>query len=1234
MLHSLVLVVLAVVGCADGTRDRTPDYPDVGPRVDAGMRDSGNRDAGGMTDASEDAPGTDAGRPVDAGPPDSGPPDAGPPCAPGRIMCGGMCVLSTDVRNCGMCGNDCTMLPGVDPTRVRCFGGDCQVLGACTAGFGDCDADATTGCETSLTTDTHCGNCVVACGGGTPFCSADTMGVYRCGTGCSGSTPDRCSSGCTDLRDDPMNCGTCDRVCTTSMPFAAPTCVAGVCGVTCAPGYHDCSGTCVSATDPATCGTRCTPCPVPMGGMATCTGGACGITCDPGLTACSGECVDIMTSRPHCGGCGRVCMGACVGGLCDTGVRITLESGGGQTAYIDQLLPLPVIFRVHDVTMTPVPGASVTLTAPPGAVITPTSGITDSMGRIAATVRLGRAATMYRFSATTPMGLMPATADATATNPPSGTLFPIANAAHTAGSTGTPGPATAAQMGAVRGLAVAADGTVYVADYTYHVVRAISPVGEMTILAGRSGSLGSTGDGGPAAMALLRNPSGLALDATARLLYIADTGNNRIRVVDLASGNINAFAGGGTAAAPTYGDGGSATAANLLSPGHVRIGPDGAVYISDVGHNRIRRVDRGTGIISLYIEGGATLCTGQRVQLSGCQSEPRSCDIVWDSGGRAFVSGYWCGSDVGTTTYGIARRATDGTLTYVAGQAGGVTSDGSAARASLINGAGSLALDPGGNLYVVEYSSHRIRKIDGVTGAMTTVVGTGTAGYGMDHVPAAGQPLNTPWDIAFDSSRNLHLTEVTNATVRTIWDLGVTTAGMSSLAVFSGAMQTALVDAQVSTAFAVRLTDGAGMPLVGFPIQFAPIDEGAGVVASTANTTLAGVAATFGRPGLLPASYRVEARFDDLHGMPVMGSPVTFTVMATAPAEGTIFTAVNVDRAAGRVPGPATYGRVGGIGGMVVAADGFIYLADRTQHVIWRLSPRGALSLYAGTGTAGSGGDGGAALSAQLNAPHGLAIDPMAQVMYVADRTNDRVRAIDMRTNIIRTVAGGGTATLSPYGDGGPATTATLADPGSVSVDAMGLIYVSDTGRNRIRVVDPTLGLISAWEGGNTGACSTSPVVLYGCGSSPNSCHVVFDATGNAYISGQLCGNAAPLSTIAAYGIVRRAPDGTLTHIAGQRLGSTAESVMAPMAGIGGAGHLAFDSSGALHYTDFGQHKVRVIDPMTSRVTTVAGSGTAGFSGEYVAASTAVLNTPWGLLFTADHLFVADSGNNAVRVIW
>jgi DNA-binding beta-propeller fold protein YncE len=740
---------------------------------------------------------------------------------------------------------------------------------------------------------------------------------------------------------------------------------------------------------------------------------------------------------------------------------------------------------------------------------------------------------------------------------------------------------------------------------------------------------------GPATMALLRNPSGLALDAVARLLYIADTGNGRIRVVDLGTGIINTFAGGGTAAAPTYGDGGSATAASLSSPGHVRLGPDGAVYIADVGHNRIRRVDRLTGIISLYIDGGSTLCTGQRLALYGCQSEPRTCDIAFDSGGRAFVSGYWCGTDVGTNTYGIARRATDGTMSYIAGQSGGVTSDGSAARASLINGAGSLAFDPGGNLYITEYSSHRVRKIDGVTGAMTTVVGTGLAGYGMDHVTAMGQPLNVPWDIAFDTSRNLHISESTNATVRTIWDLGVTTAGMSSLAVFSGAMQTAMVDAQVTTAFAARLTDGAGMPLVGFPIQFVPLDEGGGVVASTANTTLAGVAATFGRPGLVPAPYRFEARFDDLHGMPVMGSPVVFTVTATAPADGTIFTAVNVDRAAGRVAGPATYGRVGGIGGMVVAADGFIYLADRTQHVIWRLSPRGALSIYAGTGTPGAGGDGGDALSAQLYAPHGLAIDPMAQIMYVADRTNDRVRAIDMRTNIIRTVAGGGTATLSPYGDGGPATTATLADPGSVAVDAMGLIYISDTGHNRIRVVDPTLGLISAWDGGDTSACSTRPVVLYGCGSSPNSCHVVFDGMGNAYISGQLCGNAAPLSTIAAYGIVRRASDGTLTHIAGQRLGSTAESVMAPMAGIGGAGHLAFEpGTGALHYTDFGQHKVRVIDPMTSRVTTVTGSGTAGFSGEYVAASTAVLNTPWGLVFAADHLFVADSGNNAVRVIW
>ncbi len=1212
-------VASAAIGCASGSMAPA----DGGRPPDAGRAIDGSRDA------SRDAQRADAGDAADA----EIALDAGRCPAP-LTRCGDECVDTSQIAHCGACGNDCRALPGVDPSRARCLSSRCQLSGACAAGFGDCNAMAADGCEAALDTAAHCGNCVVTCGGATPVCSATMPGAFACATGCAGATPDRCGDECTDVRGDPDHCGACDRVCTTSEPFSRPTCVMGICGVSCATGYHDCGGTCVSDADPMSCGTSCTPCPAPMLGMATCTAGSCGVACMPGATMCAGDCVDVATSRAHCGGCMRPCSGACVGGVCDTGVRITLGSGGDQMGFPNQVLASPIVMIVYDASMAPISGAAVTFTAPPGAVVTPASTVTDSMGRAAVVVRLGRAVGSHRFEASTPMGLAPATADATAIAPPLGTLYPIANAAHTSSAIGTPGPAPAAGMGAVRGIAVDADGTLYVADSTYQVVRAITPAGHMTIVAGRVSSAGFTGDGADATMAQLRTPSGLALDRARRRLYVADTGNQRVRMVDLMTGIITTVAGGGTAAAPAYGDGGTATGAVLSNPGHVRIGPDGALYIADTGHHRIRRVDPVTGFIDAYVSGGSTTCAVP-VSLYGCQSELRTCDIAWGAGGRAFVSGYVCGTQVGTSTWGILRRETDGTLVHVGGLASGLTADGSPISGALFSGAGSMATDPAGNVYVIEQTSHRIRRIDATTATYATLMGTGAAGYGSDHVISTGQPLNVPWDLAFDDARTLYVSESTNYDVRAIWQAGSSARSVARLEVAGGGTQSIEVSRQTSMAFAARLVDGIGSPLVGIPVRFAAIDPGGGVVASSAPTTIMGIAATFGRPGLAVGAYRFEARYDDLHGTPVMGSPAMFTVTATAPAAGAIFTAVNVARTAGAVTGPATYGRTGQLSGLAIASDGTIYVADRTQHAIWRVTPRGELTVLAGSPpTAGFTGDGGPATMARLSGPTGVALDEASGFLYIADRINDRVRAVDLASGVIRTVAGGGVTTLpAPYGDGGAATAALLADPGSVSVGPTGLVYIADTGHNRIRVLDPALGIIDAWLGTTTG-CTTTPLVFYGCGSNPTSCHVIFDASGVAWISGQLCGNVAPLSTTAAFGIVRRDTDGTLTHVAGMRVGMTTEGIDARTALITGAGWLARDAMGALHYADYGAHRIRRIDPMAGTVTTLAGTGAAGFAGEYVPALSAQLSTPWGIAFANGHLFIADNGNNALRVIW
>src|SRR5678816_266391 len=146
--------------------------------------------------------------------------------------------------------------------------------------------------------------------------------------------------------------------------------------------------------------------------------------------------------------------------------------------------------------------------------------------------------------------------------------------------------------------------------------------------------------------------------------------------------------------------------------------------------------------------------------------------------------------------------------------------------------------------------------------------------------------------------------------------------------------------------------------------------------------------------------------------------------------------------------------RTGQIAGIAIASDGTAYLADRTQHVVWKLSPHGQPTRYAGVaGSPSFMGDAGQANLAHLYTPTGLALDETAHLLYIADSTNARIRSVDTMTGIIRTVAGGGTATLAPYGDAGAATSAVLSVPGNVAVDPSGNVYVSDTGHNRIRKI-------------------------------------------------------------------------------------------------------------------------------------------------------------------------------------
>lgn len=266
------------------------------------------------------------------------------PCDGGRVLCGEACVeTQTDPRHCGSCATDCTMLPGVEASRVRCLAGHCELMGACLPGRAHCSTNSADGCEADITTAARCGSCTTSCDEPTPMCTmtagdAGTPG-YACASGCSAMTPTRCDGRCVDTMTDARHCGGCGRACPVAENGSA-SCTTGACELRCNPGYHRCGARCLADTSLEGCGTTCTPCsPPPPNGTATCDGAACGFTCNAGFHRCGERCI----ANASLDGCGMACTPCPVptNGMatCD-GMNCGIRCDAGFRACGDRCLPL------------------------------------------------------------------------------------------------------------------------------------------------------------------------------------------------------------------------------------------------------------------------------------------------------------------------------------------------------------------------------------------------------------------------------------------------------------------------------------------------------------------------------------------------------------------------------------------------------------------------------------------------------------------------------------------------------------------------------------------------------------------------------------------------------------------------------------------------------------------------------------------------------------------------------
>jgi sugar lactone lactonase YvrE len=326
---------------------------------------------------------------------------------------------------------------------------------------------------------------------------------------------------------------------------------------------------------------------------------------------------------------------------------------------------------------------------------------------------------------------------------------------------GNGNPATDTALSYPEGIAVDAAGNQYIADSGDSKIWMVNATSGVIALLAGDGNCKYDGDGGPATGAELCNPSGVALDAAGNL-YIADYGNNAVRELNMATGVMTTVAGNGNC---RYGgDGGPATGAELCNPSGVALDAADNLYIADTGNNVIREVDLLTGVINTVAGNG----TGG---YSGNGGPPASAELSAPSGVALDQSGNLYIADSGNAVVrevSAVNTVASGIFTAAGNGASGWSGDGRPATGASLTHPEGVAVDPAGDLYIADSGNSVIRKVDAVTGVISTVAGNGYWAYDGDGGPAVDAELNYPSGIALDSAGNQYIADGNNSRIRMV----------------------------------------------------------------------------------------------------------------------------------------------------------------------------------------------------------------------------------------------------------------------------------------------------------------------------------------------------------------------------------------------------------------------------------------------------------------------------------
>jgi len=518
--------------------------------------------------------------------------------------------------------------------------------------------------------------------------------------------------------------------------------------------------------------------------------------------------------------------------------------------------------------------------------------------------------------------------------------------------------------------------------------------------------------------------------------------------------------------------------------------------------------------------------------------------VALDSAGNLFIADFFA-----------VYRLDQGTaiLSRIAGnEIPGSSGDNGPATSAQFQNPSGVAVDAAGNLYIADQNDHRIWKVS--NGVIANVAGDGIPQFGGDNGPATAARLYNPSDVAVDSAGSLYVTDTINHRVRKVSNGVITTVAGNGQGGFSG-------DNGPATSARLFYPSGVAVDAAGSLYIADSLNSRIRKVSNGVVTTVAG------------------------NGMAGFGGD----------------------------NGPATSAQLQYPSGVAVDAAGNLYVTDLRNHRIRKIS-NGVITTVAGNGQNGFSGDSGLATSAQLYAPYRVAVDAAGN-LYIADSGNFRIRKV--ASGVITTVGGNGTV-----GDNGPAAGAALFYPEGVAVDLAGNLYTTESGRvrkvsNGVITTVAGIGHTFVYVSGDSFSGDNGPAVSARLAGSA----VAVDSAGSLYIADG--GNHR----------IRKVSNGIITTVAGNGMaGFGGDNGPATSARLQYPFDVAVDSAGNLYIADYANSRIRKVS--NGVITTVAGTGQNGFSGDNGPATSARLWSPAGVAVdAAGNLYVADSGNNRVRKV-